>query len=250
MVENGEAAVSALQANDFDLVLMDVNMPVMNGIEATKLHRFASIGQPYVPIVALTADATSDAWERCKEAGMDGYATKPIEPARLLEIIESVSARFGAVHARADEDRRVSDTVLVSESSSATETGSMVDLRALADLEHLGGHAFVSGLVSQFSNDAAELVSALLSAVADEDVKRFRDIAHALRGSAANLGATRVFQSCLALRSITQSQLAVEGEAQVNRLSSDIDETISMLKSHVAGQGSGPRLGLAVVSRH
>ena len=59
---------------------MDVNMPNMNGIEATKLYRFASLGQARVPIIALTADATPYAQERCAEAGMDGYATKPIEP--------------------------------------------------------------------------------------------------------------------------------------------------------------------------
>jgi CheY-like chemotaxis protein len=87
LVDNGEAALEALEKNDFDVVLMDVNLPIMNAIEATKLYRFASIGQKRVPVVALTADATSDAWTRCQEAGMDGYATKPIEPARLLEII-------------------------------------------------------------------------------------------------------------------------------------------------------------------
>jgi two-component system sensor histidine kinase RpfC len=105
---------------------------------------------------------------------------------------------------------------------------------ALANLERLGGHAFVSSLVSQFSNDAAELLSSLRLAVAEEDVKRFREAAHALRGSAANLAAAKVFSGCLALRSITPSQLALEGDAQLNRLMVDVDDTIEMLKAHVA----------------
>jgi two-component system sensor histidine kinase RpfC len=229
LVNNGEEALAALERDDFDLVLMDVNMPVMNGIEATKLYRFASIGPNRVPIVALTADATPDAWARCQEAGMDAYATKPIEPGRLLEIIDSVVSRakigqaqaHGIANGAADRHCEPKDE-------------DMVDMIALANLERLGGHAFVSSLVSQFSNDAAELLSSLRLAVAEEDVKRFREAAHALRGSAANLGAAKVFSGCLALRSITPSQLALEGDAQLNRLMVDVDDTIEMLKAHVA----------------
>ena len=92
LVDNGEAALDALNAHAFDIVLMDVNMPVMNGIEATKLYRFASLGMPRIPIVALTADATAEASARCEEAGMDACVTKPIEPARLIEMIESLVA--------------------------------------------------------------------------------------------------------------------------------------------------------------
>ena len=65
-------------------------MPVMNGIEATKLYRFAALGRPHVPVVALTADATEEVARRCEEAGMDACITKPIEPNRLLEIIATL----------------------------------------------------------------------------------------------------------------------------------------------------------------
>jgi two-component system sensor histidine kinase RpfC len=207
-----------------------VNMPVMNGIEATKLYRFASIGQPRVPIVALTADATSEAWERCQEAGMDGYATKPIEPSRLVEIIDSMAGRSDVRHPQAMDTTE--DTTEARDTESDVEE--LVDPMALADLERLGGRAFMSGLVSQFSDDATELLSSLREAVAEENVKRFRDAAHALRGSAANLGAARVFSSCLALRAITPSQLAIEGDAQLARLMDEVDDTIQMLKDHIA----------------
>ena len=91
IVDNGEAALDALEQGTFDLVLMDVNMPVMNGIEATKLYRFTELGRGHTPIVALTADATVEAAERCREAGMDGCLTKPIEPAKLVEMIEGLT---------------------------------------------------------------------------------------------------------------------------------------------------------------
>ena len=98
LVDNGEAALDALNAHAFDIVLMDVNMPVMNGIEATKLYRFASLGMPRIPIVALTADATAEASARCEEAGMDACVTKPIEPARLIEIIDVPGGGRGGRH--------------------------------------------------------------------------------------------------------------------------------------------------------
>lgn len=157
VVNDGEAALDALGKTHFDLVLMDVNMPVMNGIEATKLYRFASLGQPHVPIVALTADATTDGWARCKEAGMDGYVTKPIEPARLTEVIDSVLCRSEVNQVQNVESLAGS----VGNSIVTSKIESLIDENALADLESLGGHAFVSDLVSQFANDAAALLSAL-----------------------------------------------------------------------------------------
>jgi HPt (histidine-containing phosphotransfer) domain-containing protein len=69
--------------------------------------------------------------------------------------------------------------------------------------------------------------------MAEEDVKSFRDRLHSLRGSAANLGAAKVFSNCLTLRNITPSQLAREGDARVNRLMDDVDDTIELLKAYV-----------------
>jgi len=90
VADNGEAALDALEQRAFDIVLMDINMPVMNGIEAAKLYRFTSLGSEHIPVVALTADATSDARARCEAAGMDGCLTKPVEPARLLAMIDQL----------------------------------------------------------------------------------------------------------------------------------------------------------------
>ena len=69
--------------NEFDLVLMHMNLPVMNGIETTKLYRFLSLDRPYVPIVAVMAEATEEAKRRCQEAGMDACITMPIERHQL-----------------------------------------------------------------------------------------------------------------------------------------------------------------------
>ena len=84
-VTNGEAAVKAMEESAFDLVLTDIHMPGMDGIEATKAIREneAKLGRPRTPIVALTADALETGRRACREAGMDGFLTKPVEPTLL-----------------------------------------------------------------------------------------------------------------------------------------------------------------------
>ncbi|HUI21425.1 MAG TPA: ATP-binding protein, partial [Methylocella sp.] len=229
VVDDGEAALDALERNHFDVILMDVNMPVMNGIEATKLYRMSRVGESQVPVVALTADATADAWDRCREAGMNGYVTKPIEPARLIRAIESALS-----HSEPIPTRKEGGTS--GPKGSLRKIENSLDLDALADLEDLGGRTFVSDLVSQFSSDATELLSSLRAAVAEEDVQRFREIVHALRGSAANLGIVKIFETCGALRAITPSQMALEGDEQVSRLVRDVDQAINILKEHLTAQ--------------
>ena len=90
VVANGLEAVTALRAMPFDLVLMDVQMPEMDGFEATRQIRDAATGtlNPKIPIIAMTAHAMKGDRERCLQAGMDGYVSKPVEPTALREAIE------------------------------------------------------------------------------------------------------------------------------------------------------------------
>jgi CheY-like chemotaxis protein len=92
-VGNGRDAIEALSRNDFDLVLMDVQMPVMDGWKATEVirHQEQDTGR-HIPILALTAHAMKDYQERCYQAGMDGFLTKPFRPAQLYEAVESAVA--------------------------------------------------------------------------------------------------------------------------------------------------------------
>ena len=226
LVNNGQEALDALRDGTFDLVLMDINMPVLNGLEATKLHRFASIDQVQIPIVALTADATADALARCEEAGVNAYATKPIEPKVLLEIINRVTS--GTI-ATADEP---ASTVPTEFTFSQDVAGAVIDTSKLDYLEDLGGREFLSNIVSQFSLDSRQLLSRLGDSAAKDDVREFREALHALRSSAANVGATRVFESCLSLRSITEQKLAIDGENCVRGLEEEVRLALTNLEHH------------------
>jgi two-component system sensor histidine kinase RpfC len=233
-VENGERALDALSERPIDVALMDVNMPVMNGIEATKLYRFASLGKRRVPIIALTADASPEMQQRCQEAGLDACLTKPIEPARLLAIIDA-----------SVENSRAIDPAPVSESETVKKISShpsyrpsgpaSVDTRALGDLEALGGKQFVSDLVTEFNDDADVVLRELTIAVTNEDLESFRDQLHALRSAAANIGARKIYQMCLAWRQIGAREFAAQGRDHLRKLEVEFERVRVELVQYVAG---------------
>jgi two-component system sensor histidine kinase/response regulator len=103
---DGAQALAAFEHEPFDLVLMDVQMPVMDGFEATAAIRARerSFGDGHVPIVAMTAHALKGDEERCLAAGMDAYISKPIRTTLLFSTIESALARFEDLHAQALQD--------------------------------------------------------------------------------------------------------------------------------------------------
>ncbi|HET7911097.1 MAG TPA: ATP-binding protein [Pseudolabrys sp.] len=234
LVDNGEAALDILEMQEFDLVLMDVNMPVMNGIEATKLYRFAALGRPHVPVVALTADATEEVARRCEEAGMDACITKPIEPNRLLEIIATLVP---------DEGKPAQETPSSAEITShpaarprlRTASPSAVDAQTLDALEQLGGKEFVDELASQFIQDGGEILDVLAEAAAAGDLKAFREQLHALRSAAANIGARGIYEMCLGWRHIAPEDFAVRGEAHLKKLNEEFERVRMGLRGRLSG---------------
>jgi two-component system sensor histidine kinase RpfC len=221
VVSNGEEALDALASPEFDIVLMDVNMPVMGGLEATKMYRFMALGQPHVPILGLTADATAEAEARCHEAGMDGCLTKPAEPSRLLaEIDRLVPADAGRAVAAAPAAPEITDIAAHPRFRAA---GTAVDTQVLADLEALGGSAFLADLIAEFLVDADVLVGDLVAAVRDRDAGEFQSKMHALRSAAANLGATRLYDMCLTLRQVSRNELNEHGPDHIRRLRAELE---------------------------
>jgi len=205
----------------------------MNGIEATKLYRFTSLGMPRVPIVALTADTTPEVAARCAEAGMDSCVTKPVEPARLLEIINAI---VPMTHAAASE---AAPAPLVTDITShprfrPARTGPVVEGRMLAELEELGGKKFLAELIKDFVRDAEILVRELIVAADAVDVTAFRDRAHALRSGAANIGAKALYDLCLQWRQISMAELQADGPRHIERLKVELERASRGLLKHIA----------------
>jgi two-component system sensor histidine kinase RpfC len=265
IVENGERAVEAMMATAFDVVLMDINMPVMNGLDATKLHRFAALGRTRTPIYALTADVTPQMRAACAEAGMDGCLHKPIEQSELQDVLISIAGGQARQPSQAEPSPTASDAGTIDpttkaeaadRSGSAAErpsagnrtrepaaTAPLVDLTTLANLAKLGGAGFVSDLIAQFSADAREQIGDLAASVERLDAAQFRDVLHSLRSSAANVGARRIFAHCLHWRDAQVADLAKEGDEKIRRLTGLLEETKAAMAIAVKElEAAGPAL--------
>ena len=164
-VDNGPAAVEAVRRGVFDCVLMDVQMPGMDGMAATRAIREleASRGAGHVPIVALTAHALPEVREQCLKAGMDGYLAKPIRPATLLEAVERLGVAAGAAPQAPEAECAELDGESLLE-----EVGD--DPQLLAE---------VSGL---FARESAGQLAAVRDAIELGEREALRRAAHTLRG--------------------------------------------------------------------
>jgi two-component system sensor histidine kinase/response regulator len=176
VADNGVDAVRACEDNTFDIILMDMQMPVMDGLTATARirERETGDGRPNVPIVALTANAMANQLERCMEAGMNDFLTKPLEIPRLHEVL----TKFGL---RASTE----DMPAVAESA---ETDVPVNLGRLNDLTE-GDPEFSQELVRTFISSGEQALHEARVALAALDRPALSRIAHKLKGASANIHA-------------------------------------------------------------
>jgi two-component system sensor histidine kinase RpfC len=229
VTSNGRQALEALSENSVDLALMDVNMPVLDGIEATRLYRLATEGRERIPIIALTADATPEARERCLAAGMDGCMTKPIEPAHLLDVIGKLCAGRG-------EPAPVEDDV--QDRSDDYEIAAVLDQRKLDDLLGLGGPAFLNELADVFLAETREMLGHIDESVRLGDATAFCEHLHALRSGAANIGASRLFQLCLDWREVSRAHLEEAGFEMAERIRDEFESVAEELVVRLRARAS------------
>ena len=227
VVQNGEDAVIALSERPFDLALLDVNMPVMTGLEAAREYRVLSLGQKPVPIVALTADATPDMARRCAEAGMVDCITKPVVPAALIARIDELVPQTG-------QAGEVPASSVSSIQSHPRFRASLppLDREVLADLEALGGPDFVFEMLDGFVLEAREVVEQLAQAAAADDPVAFRGHAHALRSASANVGARILHELCGQCRDVPFAELKPEGARLAQRFRVELGRVQREIPAH------------------
>lgn len=230
IVDDGEAALDAMRDRQIDVVLMDVNMPVMNGIDTTKLYRFASLGQPHLPIIAITADASQQTADRCLEAGMDACITKPVEPETLLQMIDNLTAEA----APAEVKLPVYDPTGVIAPLFPEKHPEIpaIDWAALSDLEELGGQEFLIDLLEDYITDSQTLLDALRDSVDTSNLEAFRYGAHALKSSAANVGARKLAEICGHLQHIGMLEFTTKAKDHLGSLEHELQRVRSALQAH------------------
>ena len=213
MVATGQEAVEALEEPAFDLVLMDLNMPELGGIEAVKLLRFTHDSDDLPPIVALSADATPQTREECRSVGFSAYLTKPIDSQSPAPDDGGADRHRAAMPGRdAGQQAALPTTRHRQAQWPAAPLPTPVDLRRLGSLAELdSGDGFLDGLIDDFVADLETIVLQLEEAAAKGDARTFRNQAHALRSSAAHVGAVGAVRPLPELARAGRSRPAAAG---------------------------------------
>ena len=233
IVNNGQEALDALEEDTFDLVIMDMQMPVMGGIEAAKIYNFSSNSNKRTPIIILTANVTTDALRECHDANVSAYLTKPIDVNKLLDTINTLSNKTS--DAVVMDNEQVTN---IPEGNTLSEL-SILDYQTLESLNSLtDDNNFIPTLLSGYMADTKKQISHMEIAVSNKQYDLFRELLHAMKGSSGSVGALKLHSQC----KDNQDHYSDDAEyIQTLRAVSDIfTETENCLLEYINKQTNNP----------
>lgn len=220
VVRNGLEAVEAATRGGFDVVLMDCQMPKMDGLEATRLirkHESESNRTTHVPIIALTANAIKGDRELCLAAGMDGYVTKPIEAAEVVATIQLL-ARPGPPRAAAPAAGQAQDST----SRTSLDGSAPVDFGSLRR-RCLGNRKLAAKALETFAGTIGTYVEDLAQNLRQGDAKLAAAAAHKIKGAAGNVSAPQVQRIAAQLEELSKSDAISQTEPILAELHAEVE---------------------------
>ena len=215
LVENGQQAVDRFEPDKFDVILMDVQMPEMDGFEATReIRKLEEQGGGRVPIIAMTAYATEGDRERCLTAGMDDYVSKPISASKLFKAIKVLIA---PEESAPSEDEPKSDAF--------NKDGLMKSFK--------NDHSLLKELVEIFINDYPQMLTTLRKSLETTDAKTFSRTAHSLKGMLRNFQAEAAADTAFDLEKRGEQEKLDGVDQIVETLANELDNVAQKLKDLV-----------------
>jgi two-component system sensor histidine kinase RpfC len=227
IVENGEAALNALESGPYDLALFDLSMPVISGLQALKLYRFTT-AKP-IPVLILSANVTPETIAECERAGAAEFIPKPLRASYVLDAIERHLASEATATTRQVVRREEKPQFAVVDTPA-------IDVAVLHDLDKLSPDpTFVKRLIDGFESDTNRLVGEISSALTARKYEAVRDAAHALKGGAASVGATQLTQLARRLEQSAPESLRIKSAQFIEELLKTSNFTLELLKRHLSG---------------
>jgi len=241
-VDNGRAALSILSRLTYDLILMDCQMPELDGYTATREIRVREGALRHTPIIGLTAHALAGDREVCVQAGMDDYLPKPVMPEDLSEIIDKwVTVPDSSETATESAKDRPNATV--GKRTSNPQVAPVVDGAVLAELRKYqkpGEADFVTELIGVFQDDLAIRLNQMRAGLQAADAHQISQAAHALKGGSGELGATGMREICSRLEMSTAHGSIAEAPSMLRELEVEIERVRTALATHCV---DGPAYG-------
>jgi signal transduction histidine kinase/DNA-binding response OmpR family regulator len=224
LAANGLEAVQALERQTYDVVLMDLQMPEMDGLEATRQIHQRWPGEQHPYVIAMTANTMEGDQEMCLAAGMDDYISKPIRVEALVEALERSSANV--------QVRRANQAGVELETP-AVRPQAYLDPAALDNLRDTAGGdpTFLAELIDTFLEDAPQLLDDLRQALDEKNPASVRLAAHSLKSNGAEFGAATFADLCLQLEILGKSGRLAGAEALLTQIKEEFEKVKSALES-------------------
>ncbi len=232
-VTDGDEALEEMQKGGIDILLIDVNMPRLNGIDTCSIWREREGGRNHLPIIGVTADATSETEDKCRNAGMDMRITKPVDAQILLTTIEKycgVDTNEAAIPQPLPINPLHKVVPRFADDSSADAP---IDNDQIQYLLSIGDQAFVDTMIEGFVEDVEQTLGPLRKAVADGDVYEFRFCAHAFKSSGNNMGARSLSRLCAQLEKVSEADFLEHRFIYLQEMEQEAATAVDALKSDV-----------------
>lgn len=225
VAQNGLEAIEAVRHNTYDLVLMDCMMPEMDGYKATgEIRRLQKTGiLPNFPIIALTANAVEGDRERCLEAGMNDYLTKPIKGKDLYQMLQKwlSHSHNECTHDMSEKEQSIEPAI---------DPDALVSIRALqADY----GDELLNQVVKTYLDNSNKLLQSLEQAWGTGDSKTIRMVSHTLKSSSSQVGAHSLAELCRAVENEARNQNYDKTGQALKAIQKQFDQTCTALKSYL-----------------
>ncbi len=239
IAENGSDAVAMRQAGEFDAILMDVQMPVMDGIEATRVIREweQEHGAPRIPIIALTAHVMDENQQRCRDAGMDAYLSKPL---RSHELQAELARASGQSVPHSSETAAENQEEAPGSPAPAKPAGA----DGIIDWQHARKATLDDPDLLQTVTDAVleelpGLLPQLQAAVAGKDAARVHRLAHTVKGALRTYGPKALISDCERLEVMGREQNLVGAETVCSTVVAGVDEFLCELRQFTSSTTTG-----------
>lgn len=223
VVSNGREAVETLKKSKYDVVLMDCQMPEMDGFKATAEIRRYEGDAHHTIIIAMTANALEGDREKCLAAGMDDYLSKPVKLETLRRILERWTGSIS------DKTEAASELLQIVSEENAPKSVDLSVIESYRELQQPGQPDLVEKLINLFIEDIIARLSKLQQAAASEDAATIKSEAHNAKGGAGNIGALRMAEICRELEQ--KASETNEAHILISRLENEFKQVIEILSS-------------------
>jgi CheY-like chemotaxis protein/HPt (histidine-containing phosphotransfer) domain-containing protein len=217
VVDNGAKAVAAVESDSYSLVLMDIQMPVMDGLTAASEIRKMNNTKRNIPIIAITAHALIGDKEKCLSTGMNDYVTKPIIAKQLIGAMDKLLEIESCTTVQQQEEKKLETQIF--------------------DFEHLdkismGDMAFQKDILLTYIEDVSKRFQKIETLYTQNDIQRLTKEAHTIKGASYSIGAVRIGDEALAVEISGKHNDIANLDLRLKNLRNAVSETIEILSSH------------------